>query len=147
MTGKSNDNQPTADHAVGFTCQPVLFDSRTRQLSRSNNQTHQKQINDLRSNPIPSYQHPEEQGTPVTRMSAVIPHSLYHTPRSTILRDSSLCDIVLMTSQHVTVTTKLNRPPAHFHQGALWNKKNRSAPLGYFAAEFQAVAVVLMLKV
>ena len=93
-TNKSCDNLPTANHAISFTRRPVLFDPEIRQLSRSNNQTHRKQINDLRSNPIPSYKHQEEHGTPVARMSPVIPHSPFHTPRSTILRDSSICDIV-----------------------------------------------------
>ena len=59
------------------------------------------QINDLRPNPMPSYQHQEEQRRSVARVSAVIPHSLYHTPRSTILRGAPPCDNVLMTTQHV----------------------------------------------
>ena len=115
-TNKSRDNQPTADHAINFTRRPVLFDPGRRQLSRSNNQTHHKQSNDPRSNPTPSYQHQEEQRSSVARLSAVIPHTCYHTPRSTILRHASSCDNVLMTTQHVTVATKLNLPPVRFRQ-------------------------------
>ena len=85
------------------------------------------------------------------RLSAVIPHTRYHTPRSTTLRDASSCDNVLMTTQHVTVATKLNLPPVRFRQtlcpGASCNKKKRSSPQGNIAAEFQVVAAVLMLNV
>ena len=49
-------------------------------------------------------------------MSAVIPHSPFHTPRSTILRQSSIYDIVWMTAQHVTVTTKWKCSSVHFRQ-------------------------------
>ena len=66
--------------------------------------------------PVPTDQHQEEERTSIARMSAVIPHSPFYTPKSTILRDSSICGIALMTTQHVTAKTKLSRQPAHFRQ-------------------------------
>ena len=57
MTNKQGDNnQPITNHAINFTRRPIMFDPGTRRLSKSNNQTQRKLNNDLRPNPIPSYQ-------------------------------------------------------------------------------------------
>ena len=68
--------------------------------------------------------------------SPTLPHSQVHHPERLL--------IVLMTTQHVTVTTKLICPPAHIRQHCV--QVHCARPPACLAAEFQVVAAVLMLN-